>query len=456
MAENYDPNSEYYESIDNSFADNSNPDLANILNNLSKNDIQEYILEKLLYFYRYNDLIKLKIKQNYNNNGSNYFEEFCILNNEWISKFLSFYNYEKIFQLLNHWNGEITVKALSSELLLNNIKQKSESMPHEMSDKELFRPKIINLNGMNYYTNFIIIENNLFQRLKNDNGNINLMNYNFEFEEPMKVNICFTENKFIYKIDDYSLGFGIVNNKNNYPLLNIDFIMILNKESGFNSDTEINQLFNAQNFETFFTINRQIDFGSNENPKIIYQQMNIEIGKFYSLDSFLYDNYFKKSIYENKKKFREESCIKENDFLSVNGNTIKEHSIHYFGNNNEDLIDDNINIDNTNEINIISTNKNIQKNNYLENHNHSINKVNKNKYNSNDYSQVNNKNTEKTEIIEEKISILNETNKFNFNTQNNLDISLKISSKNEKLKIGNINFKNRENEKEKNKSINIK
>lgn len=389
-----DNSEEYFESID---IDDSRNDLSKLLSSLLKLEIKEYIVEKILYFYQYNSQLNIKIKQNYGKIKSPYFEEFYILNNDWISKFLSFYNYEKIFSLLENWNGEITVKKLSSELSWNNINQKSENMPDEMKDNQLFMPKSDNKFGIKYYLNFILIDNNLFQRLKNDNGNINIMNYNFDFEEPIKANICLVENKFIYQIDDYSLGFGIVNKNNNYPVINIDFLIILDKESGYNSDTEINQIFSLQNLETFFTESRRINFSENENPKKIYDQSNKKIGKFYSFDTFLYGNYFQANIFENIKPHTtsEKPLIRQKYNFSSNESKTQDNSNNNnntFVNIKEEKIKDNTN--NINEITNINESKNIS----------NINNINSINYNNslNDSKVNNNKNNEKTEIIEEK------------------------------------------------------
>ena len=382
-----------------------------LVSSLSKNyDIQEYIIEKILSFYKYNCRLDLKIRQTYDKIIEPYFEEFYIINNDWISLFLSFYNYEKIFTLLNDWNGEITLKNLSNEISSNNIKQKSEKMPDEMRDKNVFNPKISNLNNINYYQNFILIDNNLFKKLSNDNGNKYDMHYNFEFQEPKEVNICFIENKFIYKLNHFSLGFGIVDQKNNYPLLNIDFIIILNKQSGYNYETEIKQLLIDKSIKNFFSSSRQIDFSSHDNnPKIIYDGTNNEIGKFYSLDNFLYENYFEINNYSNNSF--EQPSIEENKFMNSNGNIKKGHI-------------------NNSLINNTKCGNNVTR----DRHNITNNNLSK-------YSTLNKKNNE-TEIIEENISIINESNRNFLNDIQEENISIKMSSnyKNGKLKMEINNF----------------
>ena len=279
-----------------------------------------------------------------------------------------------------------------------------------MRDKNVFNPKISNLNNINYYQNFILIDNNLFKKLSNDNGNKYDMHYNFEFQEPKEVNICFIENKFIYKLNHFSLGFGIVDQKNNYPLLNIDFIIILNKQSGYNYETEIKQLLIDKSIKNFFSSSRQIDFSSHDNnPKIIYDGTNNEIGKFYSLDNFLYENYFEINNYSNNSF--EQPSIEENKFMNSNGNIKKGHI-------------------NNSLINNTKCGNNVTR----DRHNITNNNLSK-------YSTLNKKNNE-TEIIEENISIINESNRNFLNDIQEENISIKMSSnnKNGKLKMEINNF----------------
>ena len=80
------------------------------------NVIKEYIVNKLLNFYIFNDKINSLIIRNYSD--FIIFKEYFVINAEWIKNFLEVYNYKKISKLINkQLNGELKTEDLYKKII---------------------------------------------------------------------------------------------------------------------------------------------------------------------------------------------------------------------------------------------------------------------------------------------------------------------------------------------------
>ena len=89
------------------------------------NLIQNYIINKLLHFYNFNEKLMHLIKRKYNNKNfanSNYFQEYYIINSNWMKNYLQFYNYKKVSRLIKREaNGELKLESLYKRIKIYRI-----------------------------------------------------------------------------------------------------------------------------------------------------------------------------------------------------------------------------------------------------------------------------------------------------------------------------------------------
>ena len=104
------------------------------IENENENEIQEYILSKLIIYSQNNEQIRKLLTRDYKDDSCRKYNEYYIINAEWISNYLKFYNYNKIFEIIKNINGEINVHNLFNQIKNSNIFDISE-------DKELNEKK---------------------------------------------------------------------------------------------------------------------------------------------------------------------------------------------------------------------------------------------------------------------------------------------------------------------------
>lgn len=171
----------------------------NSKNNKSNNNIQKYIIDKLLLFYKFKEELIHKIKRKYENFGnSEYFKEYYIINPDWMRNYLKYYNYEKIWCLIKRKsNDKFEKDQLYKEIENNkdNIKEspgKNSEIKDNLSSIQ-FAPKKVKISRniykddikdeeIEYFNNFIIVDKKLYNELRQDNKNIDIPLYNFDFE----------------------------------------------------------------------------------------------------------------------------------------------------------------------------------------------------------------------------------------------------------------------------------
>ena len=209
-----------------------------------KNEITEEILKKLISFYKYNKEIESKINDRNNEAYSPIYKTYYIVQTNWINKFLYFYNYDKIISIIEedkkiNLNSESIYNELYRIIRDKNIREviwEEEELELNLNKylrefKNFFPQEIIindNQNKFNFYNDFIILDEELYNEIKDDKGNTHCF-----LHDPIKVNISIIKNNFIYKIDNNIFGFGIIQkSKNeNFYGLKVLIIAIIDKKS---------------------------------------------------------------------------------------------------------------------------------------------------------------------------------------------------------------------------------
>ena len=243
----------------------------NLITNIveQKNLIHNYIITKLLNFYNFNENLMHLIKRKYNHKNfahSNYFQEYYVINSDWMKNYLKFCNYKKVSCLIKREaNGELKPENLYIGIKKYDIKEYPGENDEIKNNLKLIEfqpfkgniPRYIYFDDISdktieYFNNFIILDKELYDQIRRDDKNPENPNYTFELEN--KINICLVDNIFIYKITENVLGIGILPeflDNNKMIIFNIHFLLILfydynvDKDEQYNSNTEIKELFSA-------------------------------------------------------------------------------------------------------------------------------------------------------------------------------------------------------------------
>ena len=118
---------EYEESFDNNQIESddieNNKIISQFINTIKKpNEIQRYVVNKLLNFYNFNETLIHLIKRKYEQIDSKYFTEYYIISSNWMKNYLQFYNYEKISLIIKKKsNGEQKVEDIYKEIKRKSI-----------------------------------------------------------------------------------------------------------------------------------------------------------------------------------------------------------------------------------------------------------------------------------------------------------------------------------------------
>ena len=247
-----------------------------------------------------------------------------------------------------------------------------------LGEKNNFIPKNFKINNTQVFNKFILVDEKLYKKICQDNGNKYSMLYNFEFIEENKIKIYLLDNIFIYEISDKMLAFGIFDNfsLNSHILaFGIQFLIVTNENS--DSNKEIKELFKCKDLDVYLTNKRGIDFFESQNSRKIEMINNKKekVGYFINISNYSPENYY------NRKANKYES---------------------YPVNNNKK--------DNYNGSASIKMNKNNPEKALLSNHNNKIRKDNNSYYNNRYYDNENNDEIEQDSDIIEDIIIQDNNN----------------------------------------------
>lgn len=190
-----------------------------------------------------------------------------------MENFLKYYRYEqsiiKIIKLIEIENNNLNVEELDKKIKEKNIEEfpGNENIiknglrninfsPRKEKIPENIYVYYINGKQIEYFNNFMILNNEIYDELKQDNKNIINPNYCFQFENAVTL-ICFVDNIFIYKIEHNVLGVRILpeqSDLNTILKFKVEFLIIMEEYYHYNSKSEIQQLFQARDLEKYLSI----------------------------------------------------------------------------------------------------------------------------------------------------------------------------------------------------------
>ena len=281
---------------------------------LDKKHIQKYIFRKLLqlnkYHYELIDLLERKYTDK-DFKSEDYFKEYYCINSEWIKNYLEFYNYDKIkriyerivknkenisledfYQMINE--KRIYTQPGKNDERINklrsiNLKVKKEDIPSNIY-RDYYNESIIE-----YFDDFALLDKELYDEIKQDYKNPINPYYDYYHIDENIVHICLVDYIFIYKINENILGIGIPNDPSKkFPLFKIQFFVIMekDKDTNYNSETEIKQLFSSKSLEKYLINDRNVKFEDIDKfKKISMMDKTKTIGIIYNINDFSIENY---------------------------------------------------------------------------------------------------------------------------------------------------------------------
>jgi len=180
--------------------------------------------------------------------------------------------------------------------------------------------------------NFGPKKNNISNTIYNKNGEL-AQNYddfvlvNKECYDKIKLNdinkvyICLVDNIFIYKVNENVLGIGIPEIEGEIlPIFNIQFFIIItekyiyidnDEKIIFNSDSEVNEIFQCQDLEKYLKLSRKVEFSIYNFTKTDIEFNNNKIGILYKIRNFNIEKYWRRTEEKYIKKMNFKKSFKE-------------------------------------------------------------------------------------------------------------------------------------------------
>ena len=267
------------------------------------------------------------LKNFYENNNLNYFEQFFKLKKDLNSNFSfnfddsneNYYNNRIIFDYLKEIKNEEIEFSEIFDLLLNKEILNKENIKNFLYDflniilniktftfkdsKYLYQKISKILHNENNYENIENILNllEIIYNVKNKNQNFNMLNYYIFLENGCKLNI---NNKINYKIIfNLSFSFKCIFKENNCSILNIEFNngdginLIIDENNNIKENSILNKIIEP-NFQLFQIINIKLNLNENSNLILFINEKEYELGIFNDFSSLNSINLLKNMISE--------------------------------------------------------------------------------------------------------------------------------------------------------------
>ena len=400
--------------------------------------VPDYILEKLILLYGFNLDIQIKIALPFDIQKNPLFENYFLINSEWLDKYKNFYNYEEISKKLDEINDnlfhykhydefELNLSNIIKELKKNKIFQKQRDFPIDLTNKTnnntniiFFAPIQIPLTlekkPFYYYKNVYIVNKKIIEELCQDRENPYGENYIPFICQDYNFNVYLGENTIFYK--NYYIEIGKINQEGVFETLY--HISIYNTK--ISAENEIRNIINQNNLKSYFYFRKIREY-------LIYQ--NIEnIG--YLINVKMYNE----RLYNNIRNNINKNNV-GNDFTMKN---LEKAGFHV--NNLSKSINEGKNVNSNFKLNPFSTQKgyeNIKKND-MKTKQQNNQQYYQNNINNNPNPQPNNNNSQNQK---QPIMNGNNQNQQQQNNMNNNQINNTYQNQNQPImKVNNQNFFN--------------
>ena len=299
-----------------------------IVGNIRENEIRPYIIKKLILFNLFNNELESLINRKKIEKFS--YCKYYIIKPFWMFNFLKFYNYHEILPIIQSQSNNLKLDDLCKKVFKIVKKQniREAIYGHEelegnfnnilRSENEFFpeKKRIVDENKnkiIKYYNDFIILDENLYDEIKDDKGNTHTF-----LHKPKKVKIFLNDKIFIYQIKDNIIGFGVPLKSDHLPFYLFKVLIIVVGDKKFDNEIEIERLKSEE-------ILNLID------NKIRCNDLNIKILKLENQNSE------KIILIKDPINFTFEENSKKNiNFLD----SIKKGDYHYYSNKRYEVIND--------------------------------------------------------------------------------------------------------------------
>ena len=215
--------------------------------------VPDNIIKKLILLYGFNFGIQKKTNLRFAQLKEPLFENYYIINSDWINKFKDFYNYEGVSKLITQYNFqyhdytdfENNIDNTMKTIKAFGINQKGHNFTNEVNEKFSFLPLKIqtNINALTYFfSDFYIVNEKIIDELlleKGENPIIkNISNYKF----------CISKYSFFYHNNEFEIG--IINKEGIFtPQYHV---RLVNVNENINPENEIRTILKLTNLDKYF------------------------------------------------------------------------------------------------------------------------------------------------------------------------------------------------------------
>ena len=148
--------------------------------------VPDYILKKLILLYGFTKEIQAKIKAQLNPLSNITYENYFIINGEWLNKYKEFYNYDQIvgliekykFNFSDYFSFKSNINTILNAIKSFGIAQKEKEFPIELKSGISFSPSVQSfINNLYIHDNFYIVNSELNGMISQDKDNPIKPNY---------------------------------------------------------------------------------------------------------------------------------------------------------------------------------------------------------------------------------------------------------------------------------------
>ena len=143
--------------------------------------VPDNIIKKLILLYGFNFGIQKKTNLRFAQLKEPLFENYYIINSDWINKFKDFYNYKEVSKLFIQYNNfqyhtykdfENNIDNTMKTIKAFGINQKGHNFTNEVNEKFSFLPLKIktDINALTYFSDFYVVNEKIIDELVLEKG----------------------------------------------------------------------------------------------------------------------------------------------------------------------------------------------------------------------------------------------------------------------------------------------
>ena len=303
--------------------------------------VPDYILRKLILLYGFTKEIQSKIREAQLNPLSYItYENYSIINGEWLNKFKEFYNYEQIAKIIqyhkydfpNYIKYKNNIEKILSTIKQYKLYQKEIKFPDELKILNNFYPtaKCI-VNNLKIHDNFYIVNSELNKLLSHDKDNPINPNYP-AFVNKKNLNVFLNKYSYFIFIDNIEIC-----------TMDKDGMFVHQyciKLEELSTVPEIIKIIKAGGIEKIL---KKKELGN----KTSAQYDSVQNGLIYNIEKIKKDKEKHKKDDKSQDKIKENNIVLQNNNNNINQNQINNNNIinnNYQNQNNNQFIQPNYNL----------------------------------------------------------------------------------------------------------------